>query len=53
MENPGQCVVPIWLSCVSATLIALQHGGFVSREWLAAKGLLVKRMSYRFKALPF
>ena len=28
------------LSCPSATF-ALQHGGFVPREWLAAKGLLV------------
>ena len=27
------------LSCPSATF-ALQHGGFVPREWLAAKGLL-------------
>ena len=27
------------LSCPSATF-AHQHGGFVSREWLAAKGLL-------------
>ena len=26
------------LSCPSATF-ALQHGGFVPREWLAAKGL--------------
>ena len=28
------------LSCPSETF-ALQHGGFVSREWLAAKGLLL------------
>ena len=28
-----------FLSCSSATF-ALQHGGFVPREWLAAKGLL-------------
>ena len=28
------------LSCPSATF-ALQSGGFVPREWLAAKGLLV------------
>ena len=28
------------LSCPSATF-ALQHGGFVLREWLAEKGLLV------------
>ena len=27
-----------YLSCPSATF-ALQHGGFVPREWLAAKGL--------------
>ena len=30
------------LSQTSATL-ALQRGGFVPREWLAAKGLLAKR----------
>ena len=29
------------LSCLSATF-ALQHGGFVPREWLAAKGLSVQ-----------
>ena len=29
------------LSCSSVTF-ALQHGGFVPREWLAAKGLLAK-----------
>ena len=29
----------IGLSCPNATY-ALQHGGFVPREWLAAKGLL-------------
>ena len=28
------------LSCPSATF-ALRHGGFVPREWLAAKGLLI------------
>ena len=28
------------LSCPSTTLVALQHDGFVSREWLAANGLL-------------
>ena len=29
------------LSCPSATF-AIQHGGFVPREWLAAKGLFKK-----------
>ena len=29
------------LSCLSATF-ALQHGGFVPREWLAVMGLLVE-----------
>ena len=29
------------LSCPSATL-ALQHGGFVPREWKAGKGLLIR-----------
>ena len=34
------------LSCPSATF-ALQHGGFVPRKWLAAKGLIVKsNLSY-------
>ena len=28
------------LSCPSTSLVALQHDGFVSREWLAANGLL-------------
>ena len=37
---------PFYLSCPSATF-ALQHGGFVPREWLAAKGLLLE--SFRFE----
>ena len=31
-----------YLSCLSATF-ALQHGGFVPREWLATKGLFLQR----------
>ena len=31
-----------YLSCLSATF-ALQHGGFVPREWLAAKGPFLQR----------
>ena len=31
-----------YLSCLSATF-ALQHGGFVPREWFAAKGLFLQR----------
>ena len=37
---------PFYLSCLSATF-ALQHGGFVPREWLAAKGPLLE--SFRFE----
>ena len=36
----GNCLC---LSSPSATF-ALQHGGFVPREWLAAKGLLLSRL---------
>ena len=36
---PFRICMPFFLSCPSATF-ALQYGGFVSREWLAAKGLL-------------
>ena len=32
----------LFLSCPSVTS-SLQHGSFVPREWLAAKGLLTKR----------
>ena len=31
-----------YFSCLSATF-ALQHGGFVPREWLAAKGPFLQR----------
>ena len=33
-----------YLSCPSATF-ALQHGGVVPRKWLAAKGLLVLKVT--------
>ena len=36
-KNPGSAPV-FRLSCPSATF-ALQRGGFVPREWVAAKGL--------------
>ena len=34
------------LSCPSATFV-LQHGGFVPREWLAAKGLLAQTTFFK------
>ena len=37
---PFQIMYVFCLSCPSATL-ALQRGGFVPGEWLAAKGLLI------------
>ena len=40
-ELPFKIMFVSCLSCSSATSV-LQHGGFVPREWLAAKGLLVK-----------
>ena len=45
---PFQIMYVFCLSCPSATF-ALQPGGFVPREWLAAKGLL--RFTKRFNAL--
>ena len=44
---PFQIMYVFCLSCPSATF-ALQRGGFVPREWLAAKGLLLTttRMFY-------
>ena len=45
-ELPFKIMFVFCLSCSSATF-ALQHGGFVPSEWLAAKGLLVKwNLSY-------
>ena len=35
----------VLVSCPSATF-ALQHGGFVPREWLAAKSLSIKFTGY-------
>ena len=37
----------IGLSCPSATF-ALQHGGLIPREWLAAKGLLTAKILFLF-----
>ena len=38
---PFKILYVFCLSCPSATF-ALQHGGFVPREWLAAKDLLAR-----------
>ena len=35
------------VSCPSATF-ALQHGGLIPREWLAAKGLLTAKILFLF-----
>ena len=38
--RPQSCMYAFCLSCPSATF-ALQQAGFVSREWLVAKGLIL------------
>ena len=45
---PFKIMYAFCLSCPSATF-ALQYGGFVPREWIAAKGLFILRSTKRLK----